>query len=99
MQGLLLQLWAPLVSVGGLYRRLRKSLVDLEVRSSSLLNPIRLLSHCELRLCKCSHRGEMLWSWGMLSIEHTTKTTHIGFHTDALAHDSNIDAAACSDDH
>ena len=30
VQGLLLQLWAPLSSVGGLYRRLRKALVDLE---------------------------------------------------------------------
>ena len=30
VQGLILQLWAPLSSVGGLYRRLRKALVDLE---------------------------------------------------------------------
>lgn len=30
LQGLLLLLWAPLSSVGGLYRRLRKALVDLE---------------------------------------------------------------------
>lgn len=30
VQGMLAQLWAPLISVGGLYRRLRKSLVDLE---------------------------------------------------------------------
>lgn len=30
VQGLLLQLWAPLQSVGGTYRRLKKALVDLE---------------------------------------------------------------------
>ena len=40
VQGLLLQLWAPLRSVGGIYRRLRKALVDLEDFVAILCTPL-----------------------------------------------------------
>ena len=36
VQGLLLQLWAPLGFLGGLYRRLRKVLVDVEALAAIL---------------------------------------------------------------
>ena len=39
VQGILLQLWAPLASAGGLYRRLRKALVDMEDLVSILRTP------------------------------------------------------------
>lgn len=39
VQGLLLQLWAPLQSVGGTYRRLKKALVNLEDYVTLLRNP------------------------------------------------------------